>query len=128
MVLVQEKFFSLGGYVDKIVLGSVLVLILGFFPQGLSGLATFERLKALGWPWPVLFLTGHGDVGMAVAAVKTPRVAAISGVTLGPGSTPPRPGLAPWDSLIEIALTEGSAAFSVNFSASKCPSGVRHPK
>jgi len=39
MVLVQEKFFSLGGYVDKIVLGSVLVLILGFFPQGLSGLA-----------------------------------------------------------------------------------------
>ena len=38
MVLVQEKFFSLGGYVDKIILGSVLVLILGFFPQGLAGL------------------------------------------------------------------------------------------
>lgn len=39
LVLVQEKFFSLGGYVDKIVLGSVLVLILAFFPQGLMGLA-----------------------------------------------------------------------------------------
>ncbi len=39
LVLVQEKFFSLGGYVDKIILGSVLVLILGFFPQGLAGLA-----------------------------------------------------------------------------------------
>lgn len=39
MVLVQEKFFSLGGYVDKIVLGSVLVLILAWFPQGLMGLA-----------------------------------------------------------------------------------------
>lgn len=39
MVLVQEKFFSLGGYADKIVLGSVLVLILAFFPQGLIGLA-----------------------------------------------------------------------------------------
>ncbi len=38
LVLVQEKFFSLGGYVDKIILGSVLVLILGFFPQGLVGL------------------------------------------------------------------------------------------
>jgi len=38
LVLVQEKFFSLGGYVDKIVLGSVLVLVLGFFPQGLVGL------------------------------------------------------------------------------------------
>ena len=38
LVLVQEKFFSLGGYVDKIILGSVLVLVLGFFPQGLVGL------------------------------------------------------------------------------------------
>ncbi len=37
----------------------------------ISGLVTFERLKALGCPWPVLFLTGHGDVGMAVAAVKS---------------------------------------------------------
>ena len=46
MVLVQEKFFSLGGYVDKIVLGSVLVLILGFFPQGLAGLA---RPLAAAW-------------------------------------------------------------------------------
>lgn len=46
LVLVQEKFFSLGGYVDKIVLGSVLVLILGFFPQGLSGLA---RPLAVAW-------------------------------------------------------------------------------
>ena len=39
VVLVQEKFFSFGGYVDKIVLGSVLVTILAFFPQGLAGLA-----------------------------------------------------------------------------------------
>ena len=39
LVLIQEKFFSLGGYVDKIVLGSVLVAILAFFPQGLAGLA-----------------------------------------------------------------------------------------
>ncbi len=36
----------------------------------LSGLVTFEQLKATGCPWPVLFLTGNGDVGMAVAAVK----------------------------------------------------------
>jgi branched-chain amino acid transport system permease protein len=39
LVLVQEKFFSFGGYVDKIVLGSALVVILAFFPQGLAGLA-----------------------------------------------------------------------------------------
>jgi two-component system response regulator DctR len=36
----------------------------------LSGSMTFEQLKAMGCPWPVLFLTGHGDVGTAVAAVK----------------------------------------------------------
>ncbi len=35
-----------------------------------SGLSTFERLKELACPWPVLFLTGHGDVSMAVTAVK----------------------------------------------------------
>jgi branched-chain amino acid transport system permease protein len=39
LVLVQEKFFSFGGNVDKIVLGAVLVAILAFFPEGLAGLA-----------------------------------------------------------------------------------------
>lgn len=39
LVLAQEKFLSLGGDVDKVVLGSVLVAILAFFPQGLAGLA-----------------------------------------------------------------------------------------
>lgn len=46
LVLVQEKFFSLGGYVDKIVLGSVLVAVLAFAPQGLVGL-----LRPLAAPW-----------------------------------------------------------------------------
>ena len=46
------------------------VLLLDIRMEPLSGLATFERLKAMGWPWPVLFLTGHGDVSMAVAALK----------------------------------------------------------
>ena len=46
------------------------VVLLDVRMAPLSGLVTFERLKALGCPWPVLFLTGNGDVGMAVAAVK----------------------------------------------------------
>lgn len=46
------------------------VVLLDIRMEPLSGLATFEQLKAARWPWPVLFLTGHGDVGMAVAAVK----------------------------------------------------------
>lgn len=46
------------------------VVLLDIRMAPLSGLVTFERLKALACPWPVLFLTGHGDVGTAVAAVK----------------------------------------------------------
>jgi len=46
------------------------VVLLDIRMAPLSGLVTFEQLQALGCPWPVLFLTGHGDVGTAVAAVK----------------------------------------------------------
>jgi len=46
------------------------VVLLDVRMQPLSGPVTFEQLKALGCPWPVLFLTGHGDVGTAVEAVK----------------------------------------------------------
>lgn len=47
---------------------SVVLLDMRMTP--LDGQQVFEQLKALACPWPVLFLTGHGDVGMAVAAVK----------------------------------------------------------
>jgi two-component system, LuxR family, response regulator DctR len=46
------------------------VVLLDIRMAPLSGLATFETLQAVDCPWPVLFLTGHGDVGMAVQAVK----------------------------------------------------------
>jgi two-component system response regulator DctR len=46
------------------------VVVLDIRMEPMSGLATFERLKSLGWPWPVLFLTGHGDLPMAVSLVK----------------------------------------------------------
>jgi branched-chain amino acid transport system permease protein len=38
MIQGQEKFLSLGGYADKIVLGSVLIATLALFPRGLVGL------------------------------------------------------------------------------------------
>ena len=47
------------------------VVLMDIRMEPLSGLATFERMQTLGCHWPVLFLTGHGDVGMAVAAVKS---------------------------------------------------------
>ncbi len=58
----------------------------------------------------------------------TPRAAAISGVTLGPGSTPPWPGLAPWLSLSSIIFTWGSRAFSAKRSSLNVPSSLRQPK
>ncbi|WP_372656799.1 response regulator transcription factor [Hydrogenophaga sp.] len=51
-------------------LWSPAVVLMDIRMEPLSGLATFEELRSLNCPWPVLFLTGHGDVTMAVAAVK----------------------------------------------------------
>ena len=47
------------------------VVLMDIRMEPMSGLATFEKLQQLACPWPVLFLTGHGDVAMAVAAVKS---------------------------------------------------------
>jgi len=38
--------------------------------DGMSGVELFERLVALGCRLPILFLTGHGDVPLAVSALK----------------------------------------------------------
>jgi len=46
------------------------VVLLDIRMTPMTGLQVFEQLKALACPWPVLFLTGNGDVGTAVAAVK----------------------------------------------------------
>ncbi len=60
--------------------------------------------------------------------IGTPRVIAISALTLAAGSTPPWPGLAPCDSLISIILTWSWVAFATNFSSLKRPSSPRQPK
>jgi two-component system response regulator DctR len=38
--------------------------------QGMSGLECFDTLLARGCQLPVIFITGHGDVPMAVSALK----------------------------------------------------------
>ncbi|MGB8933214.1 MAG: response regulator [Anaeromyxobacteraceae bacterium] len=38
--------------------------------EGMGGVALFERLASLGSRLPVIFLTGHGDVPLAVSALK----------------------------------------------------------
>lgn len=52
--------------------GAPGVILLDVRMDGMSGMELFERLAAesLVPAWPVLFLTGHGDVPMAVETLK----------------------------------------------------------
>ena len=59
---------------------------------------------------------------------RTPRVSAISADTFAAGSTPPRPGLAPWLSLISSARTGAPATRSLSRCRSKRPCSSRQPK
>ena len=68
------------------------------------------------------------DGEMQASPCGTPRASAISAVTLGPGRTPPWPGLAPWLIFSSIMRTWGLRAFSAKRSALKLPSGWRQPK
>ncbi|MCX7163586.1 MAG: response regulator [Betaproteobacteria bacterium] len=45
-------------------------LLLDVRMPGMSGIELFDRLRALHCQLPVIFLTGHGDVPMAVQALK----------------------------------------------------------
>ena len=45
-------------------------LLLDIRMHGMSGLELFDRLLERGNLQPVIFLTGHGDVPMAVSALK----------------------------------------------------------
>jgi hypothetical protein len=65
---------------------------------------------------------------VTVTPTGTLRASAISGVTFAPGSTPPIPGFAPWESFSDTHLTASWAALSANCAASNPPSGRRAPK
>lgn len=45
-------------------------LLLDIRMDGMSGLELFDRLRERGCRMPVIFLTGHGDVPIAVSALK----------------------------------------------------------
>ena len=53
---------------------------------------------------------------------------AISGVIFARGSTPPRPGFAPWESLISMALTFADATLAMKRSIENRPAPSRAPK
>ena len=57
-------------FLGRVVPSGVGCLIVDIRMPGMSGLELFEELGRRGNPWPVIFITGHGDVPMAVQAVK----------------------------------------------------------
>lgn len=61
---------SLLHYAEALEAWPQAVAVMDIRMEPLSGLVTFDKLRKLACPWPILFLTGHGDVSMAVAAVK----------------------------------------------------------
>jgi two-component system response regulator DctR len=60
-----EAFLNEGG------LAAVGALVLDVRMAGMSGLELFDRLRASGSTLQVVFLTGHGDVPLAVNAIKS---------------------------------------------------------
>ena len=74
--------------------------------------------------WNVLCAAGL----MQSWPIGMPRMRAISAVTFAAGSTPPRPGLAPCDSLISSARTGAVATVSSSRSSENPPLASRQPK
>ena len=60
--------------------------------------------------------------------IGMPRTSAISGEILAAGSSPPRPGLAPWESLTSMARTGAEATTSFSRARSNGPCSSRQPK
>jgi two-component system, LuxR family, response regulator FixJ len=65
-----KTFTTAAEFLEAYAPGSPGCLVLDIRMPGMSGLQLQDELAARGIRVPVIFLTGHGDVPMAVAAVK----------------------------------------------------------
>jgi two-component system response regulator DctR len=65
-----ECFSSAEDFLEAWSPGTSGCLVLDIRMEGMTGLELFDRLCELGARLPVIFLTGHGDVPMAVSALK----------------------------------------------------------
>lgn len=61
---------SAEAFMDDYDNGMTGCLLLDIRMSGMTGLELMEQLQARGCRMPVIFLTGHGDVAMAVSALK----------------------------------------------------------
>ena len=72
--LKAQTFRSALEYLDALDIARPGCLVLDVRMARMSGLALRDRLDALGARIPIVFISAHGDIGMAVAAVKAGAV------------------------------------------------------
>jgi FixJ family two-component response regulator len=65
-----ESFASAQAFLDVYNAQRAGCLVLDIRMPGMSGLELQDKLKQLGSILPIIFITGHGDVPMAVKAIK----------------------------------------------------------
>ena len=69
-----ETFASARAFLDRGDYGRASCLVLDVRMPGQSGLDLQNVLVTAGYDIPILFITGHGDVAMAVQAIKAGAV------------------------------------------------------
>lgn len=72
--LTVETFATAQAFLERTDLSRTACLLLDVRMPGMSGLQLQEAMKARGLSIPIVFITGHGDVRMAVRAVQAGAV------------------------------------------------------
>ena len=73
--LQTEQFSSAREFLQRVDAGRLGCLVLDIRMPGMSGLELQQRLAATASPWPIIFISGHGDAEMATRALAAGAVA-----------------------------------------------------
>jgi len=74
-----QSFASVEAFLNQAVKQDLpACLLLDVRMPGQSGLDFAQHLQEHGWPLPVVFITGHGDIRMAVQAIKQGAIEFLS--------------------------------------------------